>query len=253
MGVELISVGSVAPWYTKVSPPVIRGLEGWFCFDTDISRIAFNRAPGKSDAVIVGLPVVNDKFSRFKGLSNYLNTNIPESTEMTVFVVGKSAVNLPEQSIPANYAGYPMYFGNYPGGDSTVPGHTTYGCGLFHDTPTKLSMTASRLSAGTGLATSAQAQITDTPSAWGLRVVRVGEGVKTRTMNLTTGVAGEYAAITQRLPSTHTLRIGGAYSTFTGEVDISQIVIYSAALTDEEIAAVASLMRVRSARLGITV
>ena len=114
-------------------------------------------------------------------------------------------------------------------------------------------MTASRLSAGTGLATSAQAQITDTPSAWGLRVVRVGEGVKTRTMNLTTGVAGEYAAITQRLPSTHTLRIGGAYSTFTGEVDISQIVIYSAALTDEEIAAVASLMRVRSARLGITV
>ncbi|MDA5495395.1 hypothetical protein PGS50_19355 [Yersinia intermedia] len=254
MGVELISVGSVAPWYTKVSPPVIRGLEGWFCFDTDISRIAFNRAPGKSDAVIVGLPEVNGSFTRFKSLSNYLNTNIPESVEMTVFIVGKSPVAIGEPSVPANHVPHPMYFGNYPGGNSSVSGYTTYGCGMFNDGPARLAMTASRISSGTGSATSAQASITtDNPTAWGLRVARFGEMTKTRVQNLTTGAFGEYAATTQRLPSVNPLRIGGAYSTFSGEVDISQIVIYSAALTDEEIAAVASLMRVRSARLGITV
>ncbi len=49
------------------------------------------------------------------------------------------------------------------------------------------------------------------------------------------------------------IRIGGASSTFGGEVDISAVAIYSVALTDAEMALVAEAMRKRTTRLGISV
>ena len=84
MGLKLISPGSLAPWYTKVIPPVTRSLEGWFCFDTALERIGYNRAPGKGNAKLVGIPTVFATHARFKGGLNYLETLIAETDQFTV-------------------------------------------------------------------------------------------------------------------------------------------------------------------------
>lgn len=254
MGVELISVGSQAPWYTKVSPPVIRGLEGWFCFDTDISRIGFNRAPGKPDASIIGSPTVFSNYARFTGLSHYLNTGISETADMTILCVGKAAAAVPASASPSGDATTPMYCGTYSGSGTIVEGYSsTYGIALHHNAPTYQSFTAAR-SDGPGSVTSAQAQITsDVPTDWGLRVGRTGQNVLSYTNNLTTNKPRSNTSSTIRVPSNRTLRIGGGYTNFAAQVDISQIVIFSVALTDAEISQIAALMRTRAARLGITV
>ena len=254
MGVELISVGSQAPWYTKVSPPVTRGLEGWFCFDTDISRIGLNRAPGKPDATIVGSPTVFSSYARFTGLSHYLNTGINETADMTILVVGKAANAIPAGAAATGDATTPMYCGTFFGPGTIVDGYpSTTGIGLHHNAPAVQVLTAGR-SSGAGLTTSAQAQIAaDVPTAWGLRVGRTGKDTLNFTENLTTNKSQANPTSTIRVPSNKTLRIGGGYMNFAAQVDISQIVIYSVALTDGEINQIATLMRKRAARLGISV
>lgn len=249
MGVELISVGSQAPWYTKVSPPVTRGLEGWFCFDTDINRIGFNRAPGKKDATIVGLPVVTENYARLKGLANYLTTDINESTDMTILIISRAA------SIPNGTPGdtTPMHFGNYLG-PSAIAGYTTsYGISLYNQTSDKMTGAATRDN-GTGSAvTSAGAIQTETIANWNLRVLRTGNGVTTDYINLTTNTKLSSANTNIRVPSTNKLRIGSGYTTFAGTVDVSHMIAYSVALTDAEISQIAALMRKRATRLGISV
>ena len=94
MGIKLVSPGALAPWYTKVIPPVSRGLEGWFCFDTAIERVGFNRALGKSNAKVIGAPVVFSTHARFKGGSNYLETAIAETPISQLLSLARRPVHL---------------------------------------------------------------------------------------------------------------------------------------------------------------
>lgn len=253
MGVELISVGSTAPWYTKVSSPVTRGLEGWFCFDTDISRIGFNRAPGKPDASIVGQPVVKTGHVEFKSLSNYLNTSIPESADMTVLLVGKS-ISIPNASPATSFETTPMFFGTYVG-PSALPGYSqSNGMSLYSNRPGVLYAGAAR-DDGTGANQQAviAASMAEEPNSWALHAMRIGNSIPTDLFNLTTNQKSTRVNANIRVPSTNNLRIGGAYYQFAGEVAISQVVVFSVALTNDEINKIAALMRTRAARLGITV
>ncbi|HDW3220055.1 TPA: hypothetical protein RMM45_004235 [Escherichia coli] len=253
MGVELISVGTPAPWYTKVSPPVTRGLEGWFCLDTDISRIGFNRAPGKADAVIVGVPAVNADSARLKGLTNYLSTDVTESADMTVLVISK-AVSIPDGAPATAGETTPMHFGSYSGVPA-LPGYpnNSYGISLFNTYPDRSNVGAAR-DDGTGSGiTSAQTFQTETIHNWNLRVIRTGDSVTTDFINLTTNRKTSSTVTTRRVPTGNKMRIGSGYSQYSGTVDVSHIVFYSVALTDSEISQIAALMRARAARLGITV
>lgn len=246
MGIKLISPGSLAPWYTKVIPPVSRGLEGWFCLDTAIERIGFNRAIGKANAKVVGVPVVYATHARFKGGLNYIETTIAETAEFTIFVVGKAAGALggtgTSTAVP--------YVGNYGGASNGLSG----GVELYHITDSTLTGQANRLNSTGDGSTSASAQISDVAANWGIRCLRSSVAGGTQAWNLTTGVKGNQPLSTNRLLASVPLRIGGTYaSTFNGESDISHVAIYSVALTDEEITAIAAAMRKRASRLGINV
>jgi hypothetical protein len=71
--------------------------------------------------------------------------------------------------------------------------------------------------------------------------------------NLTAGTSATGALSTLRVPADRAFRIGSAYANFGAEVDISQVIIHSARLTDDEVTAIAAVMRKRAARLGIAV
>ncbi|MFG0818742.1 hypothetical protein ACF8QE_04525 [Pseudomonas sp. GLN_3] len=251
MGIKLIAKDTVAPWNSKVIPPVTRGLEGWFTFDTDASRFSRNRAINKPDAEVIGAPVAFTTHGRFKGLLNFLKTQIPDSVEMTILVIGK-AVSTPPTA-PGGGPDSPFYAGGFTGNsvDPTVPG-AGYGVSLFHGAGDSVTGNAGRLGS-TGSPTSGAANLGgDVPTNWGLRAVRASANL-TQAFNLTRNASAASTAVTRRILSDSVIRIGGASSTFGGEVDISAVAIYSVALTDAEMALVAEAMRKRTTRLGISV
>ena len=248
MGLKLTSPGALAPWYTKTIPPVTRALEGWFCFDTSLERIGFNRAPQKGNARMVGQPTVFATHARFKGGVNYLETLIPETAAMTILVVGKVPGPLGGSSTTTAAP----YIGTLSGATAnpTLPG----GIALYHITDATLTGNANRMNAAGDGYTTGQANMTDNPTVWGIRMLRTSSAGGTRVANLTTGGFANQSLATNRLVTTVPLRIGGTYaSTFLGETDISHVAIYSDALTDDEVALVAASMRKRMARLGIVI
>lgn len=252
MGIKLIANGTIAPWHSKVIPPVTRGLEGWFTFDTDANRFSFNRALGKADAELLGAPVAYTTHGRFKGLSNYLKTSIADSAGMTLIAVGK-AVN-PVGNEPGGGPNAPFYVGGFTGTsiDPAFPG-AGYGVSLYHGSPAGLVGNAGRVNAGGTAPTSGAVTITnDVPGEWGIRAVRADANL-TSAFNLTRGLKLDGTLLTPRVLGDNKIRIGGASSTFSAEVDISAVAIYSVALTDAEINQVAAVMRTRMRRLGITV
>lgn len=254
MGIKLISNNTLAPWNSKVVPPVSRGLEGWFNFDTDAGRFGYNRALGKPDANIIGAPVAFATHGRFKGLSNYLQTKIAETDEVTLIVVGKAAAAIPAGASTTGDANTPFYVGNYRG-NSVTPGVTgsAYGASLYHVATATLTGGACRDN-GAGGATSAVNSVSgEVPTDWSIRVMRSSSAMLTKTQNLTKNLMSQGNDVRARALSDSLFRIGSGTAAFGAEVDISAVIIHSVVLTDDELAKQVEIVRKRMARLGIVV
>lgn len=253
MGMNFYTNDSVAPWYTPVRPPVKRGLEAWFNFDTDAARFYRNRAQNKPDADMIGSPVAFSAFGRFKGLSNFLQTKVPESDEMTLIVVGRAAHPVPGGSTVGD-ENTPFYVGNYRGQaiSAGVEG-TSYGTNLFHVSPTTLVGGSSRKT-DTGVATSAQFSLpNEVPTDWGIRVLRTSSAKGMTVQNITKGTTAHSPDVRQRVLTDTLFRIGGGTYGFAAEVDISAVIMHSVWLSDLELNQQIALPRARMARLGISV
>lgn len=252
MGIKLVANDTVAPWYSKIIPPVTRGLEGWFTFDTDPSRFALNRAIGKPNAQLAGSPVAFSTHGRFKGLANFLQTDIAETEGQTIIVVGKAVKDVPASPAQSDMA---FFAGNYLG-PVVTPGYTgsAFGASLFFNAAGSMTGNGTRDN-GSGAATSDSVILTgETQTSWAIRAMRSGpSGVASKAFNLTRGVSREGNSLASRVLASTKHRIGSPTSGFSGEVDISAVAFYSVALTDAEIAQVAIAMRRRMARLGISV
>jgi hypothetical protein len=248
MGTNVKSANSGSIWYVKVEPPVTRGLEGWFTLDTDASRFWFNRAPDKPDALIVGAPTAFAGWGRFKGTTNYLQTQVADTDEVTLIVVGKSA-----QPLVSGVDGT-FLVGCHLGPVST-PGFTgnASGANIYLDHPTLMKGSASRDN-GSGASTPANLSGTGTPTnSWALRTLRAKTGAATIMTDHTAGLTLTGADVSKRVLTSNRYRIGSATAGFAGESDISFVAIHSAYLTDVEVAAQIAVVRKRMARLGISV
>lgn len=253
MGIQLVANDVVAPWNSKVLPPVSRGLEGWFNFDTDASRFARNRAIGKGDGLIVGAPVAYATHGRFKGGANFLTTQIGETAEMTIIVVGRAVSEIPAGAAAGGDANTPFYAGSigsaldsvaYPGG--------SYGVRLYSAAAGSLRGSAGRVAASGSGGTPGTATLNgETTTAWAMRAIRVS-GSLTTIFNLTRNAQASSVEVGTRALSAAKMQIGGAGS-FAADVDISAVVFASVAWTDAEIALNAALLRKRAARLGFIV
>lgn len=254
MGIKLIANGTIAPWHSKVIPPVTRGLEAWFTFDTDAKRFSFNRALNKPDAAIVGTPIAYSTHGRFKGLSNYLQTKIAETDEVTLIVVGKAVNPIPADAPTSGDATTPFYVGNYRG-LSVTPGvaGVAYGASLYHVATTTVTGGSARDNEAGASTSSVISALGDVPTDWGIRVLRGSSTYLTKTQNLTKNLMNQGRDVRARSLSDSLFRIGSGTVGFSAEVDISAVAIYSKVLSDTELNEVAAAMRKRMLRLGINV
>jgi hypothetical protein len=247
MGTRITSNDTLAPWYSKVVPPVTRGLEGWFTFDTDISRFGLNRAIGKQNGSVIGTPVAYATHGRFKGSTNFIQTAIKDSDEITMFAVVKALV------APTSNADGVAAISTYNGTSVTpaVPGSSGGSSILLRG--------SSVVSAGIARSPGGVYQLElvnivgGAPTAWRLLCVRSKSGSASEARDMTYNVSKLGTDLTTRVVNDKLFRIGSATTDYSGESDISAAAIYSAYLTDEEISLVAVAMRKRMLRLGISV
>lgn len=252
MGVMLVASGAAAPWNSKVALPVMRGLEGYFTFDTDPSRFGFNRAPGKKNAQITGAPLAFASHGRFNGQVNYLTTDIAETANQTIIVVGKAAAAVP---VSAPAASQPVYASNNYGTGVNAPyvGITATGVALYHPDNARTQGSGARDN-GAGAGSSAAVSLSATPAdSWAIRAVRVTDTGFNVVKDLTTGASAVGTNSNARVLNNKTFRIGTGALGNSALVDISAVAFFSVALTDAEIELIAGVMRKRMARLGITV
>lgn len=241
MGVQVVAKGVDAENYaTEYAAPVRRGLEGIFFINSFIEKLARNYAPDKLSGVVVGAPSVNAGYASFKGMANYVQTQIRETTDVTFFVVARSA------DTPGAADSTPLICGTF---DSAAPA----GISLYASGTDRVAGTAAY---GDDDASSTNASAIATPivlSSWNLYSVTVNSaGVTARSH--TANVSISRAATKPRRPSTRTVRIGSGYSnTQRGNVDIALYQHHSVSLTEDEIARTVADLRAYAARRGITV
>lgn len=254
MGALIISKGSVAPWNAKLVPPVTRGLEYWGTFDTDARRFAFNRAIGKADARIVGVPEAFPTHGRFRGLQNFLQTSVPETAEITLIALCKSGIAIPEGSSSTGDDNTPLYIGNYRG-NAITPGitGTAYGASLYAVAQGSITGAAARDNLAGGATSSARSIVdaTEIATQWGIRAVRASDSLVSKVDNFTTGKSAIGTSSVRRVLSDSLFRVGSGTAVFGGVADISAVAIFSVYLTDTEIALTVEAMKKRGQRLGI--
>ncbi len=89
---------------------VTRGLEAVFFTNTSADRAARNYAQNKDNGVVVGNPAYKANSTEFKASTNYLNTQVAESLDMTLIFIAKSASQV------ASYAARGVFISSYNGG-----------------------------------------------------------------------------------------------------------------------------------------
>lgn len=247
MGLKMIANDTLAPWNTKVVPPVTRGLEAWFTFDTDASRFGFNRAIGKPNGTIIGAPTAFATHGRFKGNTNYILTQARDTDEVTLFAVVRALV------APTSNADGVAPVSSYRGTSVTpeFPG-SSGGSSIFLRANSVISSGMSRSTSGAYNLELVNA-VGGAPTSWRLLCARSKTGSASKIMDLTNSVSNIGTDVTKRVLCDQMFRIGSGTVDYNGESDISAAAIYSSYLTDAEIDQVASSIRRRMQRLGISV
>lgn len=247
MGLKMIANDTLAPWNTKVVPPVTRGLEAWFTFDTDASRFGFNRAIGKPNGTIIGAPTAFATHGRFKGNTNYILTQARDTDEVTLFAVVRALV------APTSNADGVTPVSTYRGNSVTpeFPG-SSGGANIFLRANSVISAGISRSTNGAYDLEMVNA-VGGSPTTWRLLCAKAKSGSPSKIMDLTNSVSMTGTNLTKRILSDLMFRIGSSTVDYLGESDISAVAIYSSYLTDSEINDVSLAMRKRMSRLGISV
>lgn len=237
MSTVITSQNSNAPWYSKVVPPVARGLAGWYCADTASGRAAFNRVLDRPNGTIAGAPVPSANSVKFVGNSAYIETGIAETAEMTIIALLKT-------QNPVSAAAQVYAVSSYASPD--------IGLSLYSNVAGFLVGAAARTN-GSGGQISGAATIAAPDQTWVLASLTVS-AAQTKLRNLTAGTSALGSSSASRVVAGAGLRIGSsrtAGGANAGEINISHAIVYTAALSDEEIDQIAVLMRKRAMRLGI--
>jgi hypothetical protein len=238
---------TVAPRNSPIIPKVSRGAEAWYTFDTDTSLFYFNRLPGKPNGTIIGSPTATASYGVFKGLSNYINTNVYETQNVTHIAICRST------AVPVNSANGVMFVGN-TSANTITPGYTglSFGVSLFSNSA-GVSASGAR---GTEAGTSGSFTVTDSndnPTNWAIRAVVINASGNNAYYNLTSGTSVIGNSTGPRTLNGLNFMIGSAVSQYPEATNISAVAIYSVALTLDELNIVAGQMRVRANRLGLSV
>lgn len=223
----------------KFFPPVTRNLEAWHFLNTDVAKAATNYAWGKPDAVVVGAPLEFSDYIQFKGLANYLQTEVAESATQTVF----SVIRTKDTRIGLDHL--PAFYGNYRSA-SNGGSYLAIPAGAASLTKVACRFTDMGQTAVTSSPVSLGAPAAVNLGEWSL-VVDITKAGFNAIQNATMSTSAERTDTTYgRKVSSEPYRIGSIYeasSLWKGTADMAMWAHYSTELTTSEIAAVVARIR----------
>lgn len=241
MGTAIIAKNSNAEnsGMRKFIPPVTRNLEAWHFLNTDAAKAATNYAMGKPDAVVVGAPLEFSDYIQFKGLENYLQTEVVESATQTVF----SVIRTKDTLIGLDHL--PAFYGNY----RSVSNGGSYlampaGGASLTKVATRFTDEGRTVISGSPVSLAVPAAVN--PGEWSL-IVDITKAGFNAIQNATMSTSAERTDITYgRKVSSEPYRIGSIYeasSLWKGTAEMAMWAHYSTELTPSEIAAVIARIR----------
>jgi hypothetical protein len=88
---RIIVPGSLEVGANKIYPVVPNGLVGLWLFGQTMEKSRRNHADNGVDALVVGEPVLTDRYMSFKGGSDYLITDVRETNSLTLIAVARTS------------------------------------------------------------------------------------------------------------------------------------------------------------------
>lgn len=243
-------------------PPIADdSLKLWHFFGSKFGPLGKNLAIGVGDSVVIGTPVLSERYVSLVGATNYLKTVVTQQPDYTIFAIGRSPETKPSGG---QYYPNPFFISTYWAprvGDPTANG---IGTSLYINQVTTAAGTAAGSVAGiagqwSGVAGSGNSVVganidkVDTTS-WHLYAF-VKEGINRTIFDLTgnrtattPGDAGKQDDI-----SADTFLIGSSYDDEAGPVDLAHVSMYYRALTLPEVSMMGAFFRTFYAKRGIVI
>lgn len=208
-----------------IVPAAPEDIAGFFLFDGDVKKAARNLVDIDSVSRVVGSPGDMGGYMHFKGMSDYIQTDVPETDAMSFMVVARTTEN---GAAPATQ---PMYVSNF-GSPSAVAGVATFGVSMFVSGASAIAQTRTRFtdegtttSSGTTLSSNANA-------SWACYCSRLRPS-RVEIRNLTSGQASGNPLDFPRVLSTGKMRIGSSFKTeYMGASDIAAVLIWNEYISD---------------------
>lgn len=232
----------------KLVLPVV-GAEYIGLTNSNLTKLNNNFSPFQKKAQVVGSPTVGTNDTLFKSQANFIQTDIQEKNEMTVFVVAKTSV------VPNSTGTAVAFISNYK--SPPLDGSSTNNLNSFYfgvNSAGKLmtiSLQGTNASNATAVA-AASGSVNWTANEYHLVTARL-TGTRVEHWDETKNYH-IFADLTQpRYLAANKLRIGSTFTDFTGDVNIALIVHYPRALSDTEISSVKQWIRNYMSGRGITV
>ena len=214
----------------------VSGAVGIYFTNSSQTKLTNNFAKNELSAAISGVLSPTAHYTAMKADTGYVQTNITESENMTLFAVYEqpSAITTSGAMIVSTYK-------------ADV---SSFGMALFADT-NGASFLATQNKSGGGITANPRAVAA---TGWQMVVGRVNSNVN-YIKNLTSNVANESTQVSRFLgTSPAKFRVGASYdSTFNDSAKIMAVVIFNKALTDAEIVSVGDVLRRYAAKHGVNV
>lgn len=210
----------------------------------DLEKACRNYAKNKNDAVLIGNPPIAEKYTSISG-GNGFRTDIKDSADFTMFTIARSTGANTETTNRPFFIGSSN--GPVVGGTSAV-----YGTALGVASNTGLSFQCARGNTPADQITGTVSITVPDVNNWHLVWAR-SNGLKTKIKSETANVELETTFALPRLLNQNKVAIGSNSAGTNGSGDIFRAVVFSRALSDEEIKKMVMLLRAHAAARSITV
>lgn len=216
----------------------VEGAVGIYFVNESKAKLTNNFFNGKLENAVEGVVSPNADYTPLKLGLGTIKTAIPETAEMTVFAIFKTASVTNGGMIVSNFS-------------TAISG--VYGLGLQCLKTSEFQFMATVVKSDGGT-TAGGAKAAFDMNTWTLAAGRTTGGINTA-INLTKGVTA-FANFVARgaVRDGGLMRIGGGYENqYNDGFDIAAVVIYNRALSDNEITSVGDVLRQYAAKHGLSV
>lgn len=238
MGVLLTADDYAAePYATKYNNPVQEGLEISGLFNTDLTKVGRNFAPGKKNFIVRGAPTLVNAGGgtvnavRLTGLSNFLDTYWPDTAAATIMLV----CSTPDGAQTGN--NLPAFLGTAVSRPKTQNiATTTFGTRFYISSSGAVRLTVGH---GTDVASDIQSSLAISVADHATMALYTlewpGDAGLDKITSISSGLSSEWAGTAQaRFLTINRMRIGSLFQSNVGRSDHMLIRGWSRALTTDE-------------------